>query len=445
MPNKNPKSKFETAIASLEEFCKKLNDEFEPAGPPTQDDATHPSKQPVYFFQRQDLGSIALTGPDIDEFRYCLLNLYHVVPHGTDAISFRAVESVVHESILKAFSPNTQNPELPFAEKLTAAFLELREKLRRAPTPWWIHLPVAGLVTEELPRKVGSIEFYIRSYAASGLPQPEGPTQGVVTTACACVPVKAADSDAAVELAIRELRQTIDLLNYFGGVVGNRGARVCLPWEARAFNLPAGISVTEGYHPSSMRHQWRGPWIPFSLNLLFDTPNAKRGGFPRALEILTKTNRSKLDERLLSAIQWAGRATVEERREEAFVLFTVAMESLLVNKNDKDQVTQRFAIRGAHLLGNDFASRKILYRRLKELYDLRSAIVHSGSTEIADADRDTIAHLVRATIFTMLVLKPFCDMQRVEEFHTWFEDATLGRDKSTPASSVESEQKSSSD
>jgi hypothetical protein len=39
----------------------------------------------------------------------------------------------------------------------------------------------------------------------------------------------------------------------------------------------------------------------------------------------------------------------------------------------------------------------------------------------------------------MLVLKPFCDMRAVEEFHNWFEDKTLGRDESTPAPSEESE------
>jgi len=444
MTVEHPKTKCESAIAALEEFCKELKVQPDCAGPPTQRDLARGSKQPVYFFAREGLGSIELDGPETDEFHNCLLTLYEAVPQGRDAISLRAVESAVHESMLKAFFPDKEHAEVQFTERLTATFLELRDTLRRPLTSWWIQLPVSGLVKEELPRKVGSIEFYLRTYSTSQFPQPDGPTQGSVTTAYACVPVKAADSDAAVELAIRELRQTIDLLNYFGGVVGNRDARVYLPWEASAFNLSAGISKTEGHHPSAMSHEWRGPWIPFYLNLLFDQPRAKRGGFPRALEILSNPKRFKLEERLLSAIQWAGRATIEERREEAFVLFTVALESLLVNRNEKDQVTQRFAIRGAHLIGKDFDSRKKIHKRLKRLYELRSAIVHSGSTEIADADRDTIAHFVRAAIFTMLVSKPFCDMRTVEELHGWFEDRTLGGDESTLGSLEEAEQKSSS-
>lgn len=266
----------------------------------------------------------------------------------------------------------------------------------------------------------------------------------MVTLPYARVPVNAKDSAAGIEIAIRELRQTFDLLNYFGGVVGNREARAYLPWEATPFNLNAGVSDTEGYHTPLMHHEWRGPWIPFSLDLLFNTPRAKRGGFPRALEILSKTKRSSLEDRLLTAIQWAGRATVEERREEALLLFTVALESLLVNADEKDQITQRFAIRDAHLIGKDFVSRKLVYKRLKELYRFRSAIVHSGSIKIADADRDTIAHFVRVAIFTMLVVKPFCEMTTVEEFHTWFEDKILGSDEPTPASPEKSEQESSS-
>src|SRR5260370_28814739 len=133
--------KFETAIARFQEFCKKLKDELDSAKTPTPDRAPI---QPVYLFQDRDLGTILLDRPSYDEFRDCLLELYEAVPHGADTISLRAVESAVHEAILKTLSPNAQNVELAFAEKLTAAFVEMREKLQRAPTLLWIHLEVAG-------------------------------------------------------------------------------------------------------------------------------------------------------------------------------------------------------------------------------------------------------------------------------------------------------------
>jgi hypothetical protein len=441
MPNEH--DKFEAAVTSLEDFCKKLKSESD-SGKSEGYESARVSTEPAYFFQREGMGTIMLSEQGFKEFYDCLLKLHEVVPQGRDVMTLRAVEFAVHEAMLKAFFPKQDQSELPFVERLSAALVELRDVLRRASKVLWIHLQVAGLITTELPRKVGGAEFYAKTYSAAQPPQPNATTQGMVTVPYARVPVRAKDSDAAIEMAIRELRQIFDLLNYFGGVVGNRQARVCFPWEATPFNLNAGVSDADGYQTPLTHHEWRGPWIPFSLDLLFSTPRAKQGGFPRALELLSKTNRSSLEDRLLAAIQWAGRATVEERREEALLLFTVALESLVVNTDEKDQITQRFAIRGAHLIGKDFVSRKLIYKRLKELYRFRSAIVHSGSIKITDADRDTIAHFVRVAIFTMLVVKPFCEMTTVEEFHTWFEDKILGCDDAKFDLSAQSTEKPSS-
>jgi hypothetical protein len=417
----NGHDKFEAAIASLKEFCQKLKNEIDSSGPETGDGPARVSTGPTYIFQREKLGSITLNEQAFDEFYDCLLRLHEAVPQGRDMTTLRAVEFAVHEAVLKAFFGKQDHPD-SFIERLSAAFLELRATLRRAPKKYWIQLQVAGLITTELPKRVGSIEFYANTFSASQFPQPGGPKEGTVTLPFARIPVSAKDPDAAIEVAIRELRQTFDLLNYFGGVFGNRAARAYLPWESKPFNLGAGISDTEKYQAPLMHHEWHGPWVEFSLDLLFATPRAKRGGFPRALEILSKTDRSSLEDRLLTAIQWAGRAMVEERREESLLLFTVALESLVANPTEKGKFTRRFATRGAHLIGKDSASRKLVYERLKEVYGLRSAIVHSGSIRIADADRDTISNFVRTAIFTVLLAKPFCDMTTAEEFDAWFED-----------------------
>ena len=149
-------------------------------------------------------------------------------------------------------------------------------------------------------------------------------------------------------------------------------------------------------------------------------------GFTRASDILAKNRRSPLEERLLSGLQWAGRASVEERREEAFLLFVVSLESLLLNNKENEQITQRFALRGAHLLGKDFFAKKQIRTELKKLYGLRSAIVHSGSTEVTDANRDLIRHFARAAIYTILMTQPFSGMSKEEELESWFEDQVLG-------------------
>ena len=66
----------------------------------------------------------------------------------------------------------------------------------------------------------------------------------------------------------------------------------------------------------------------------------------------------RLQDRILSALQWAGRAAVEERREEAFLLYAIAIESLLLGGKSHVEVTERLAVRGAHLLSGDPKARE---------------------------------------------------------------------------------------
>jgi hypothetical protein len=421
-------SKLDGTISRLEKLCRKLKDEIRTPKPSGQDEAEIDSSQPSYFFHRQGLGGLELTGRNLDDFREVLFELHAAIPLGKDSISLRAVESKLQKAILQFLFPNDQDTHAGSDQTLTSAMSELRNELRQKPISWLIKFPVAGLDPSELPKKVGTIEFHNHTEVN---PQPVSsgvPTLHATRWPHAHITVETVDREAAKETAIRELRRTFDLLNYFGGLVGNRDARVYLPWEARDYQLKFTVSESVEKYPQLFSHEWRGPFVNFSLTLLFDPSRATRSGFERALDILSKPNRSAMEDRVLTALLWAGRATVEERREEAFVLFTIALESLLVNSNDKEQLTQRFAIRGAHLIGRNFSARKKIYKDLKGLYALRSKIVHSGSVAIADSDRDMIAHYVKVAIHTALVSETFCKMERVEDFHAWFEDKTLGRD-----------------
>jgi hypothetical protein len=133
-------------------------------------------------------------------------------------------------------------------------------------------------------------------------------------------------------------------------------------------------------------------------------------------------------------LQWAGRASIEERKEEALLLFIVALESLLLDNAENQQLRYRFAVRGAHLLGGNLKSKTEICGALKHLYDLRSAVVHSGSTDISDSDRDTARHFAGRAIFRVLATEPFSTMTTEEEFAGWFEDQVLGPDNPTKSS-----------
>ena len=102
--------KFEAAIASLEEFCKKVKSEIDSVKPENADESAGVSTEPAYFFQREGMGTIMLSEHGFKEFYDCLLKLHEVVPQGRDVMTLRAVEFALHEAMLKAFFPNQDQP-----------------------------------------------------------------------------------------------------------------------------------------------------------------------------------------------------------------------------------------------------------------------------------------------------------------------------------------------
>jgi hypothetical protein len=326
--------------------------------------------------------------------------------------------------------------------------MELRKTLCEQPLIWSIHLEVAGLEPHGLPRSVGDTEFYVmeqdrlsrvQSHMAAIVDSTRNTaaekesakkslfdqmSSGLLGKTCAHVRVSATDVNAANALALKRLRQTLDVTNFFASILGQSRAQVYLPWEAKPHHLTHSLTLADNLEQSNWGSSFQGP-SPFSFSQI-EGRIADQTGFSRASTILGKINPNQIENRLISALQWAGRASVEERKEEAFLLFTVALESLLLDNQEKQQLRYRFAVRGAHLLGDNLKSKRDISRALKDLYDLRSAMVHSGSTDITDSNRDTVRHFARMAIYRVLATKPFSEMTAEEELENWFEDQVLG-------------------
>ena len=102
------------------------------------------------------------------------------------------------------------------------------------------------------------------------------------------------------------------------------------------------------------------------------------------------------------AFQWAGKASVEPRKEEAFLLFAISLESLLMERDGRLETTEKRALRGAHIIGGNAASPLTVCRDLKKLYGIRSKIVHSGSVEVGE-DQLSESRLAHNVVFPALL------------------------------------------
>jgi archaellin len=135
------------------------------------------------------------------------------------------------------------------------------------------------------------------------------------------------------------------------------------------------------------------------------------------------------------ATQWYSRAVQASTAPEQFINFSTALEALLIGEGEGTSleekygsITQKLGDRTAFLLGESFEHRKNLAKRVRRLYNLRSSIVHQG-TSIDQASLDEMDSLVYMTIHAFIE-KDFESWEKAEDalnsFLVWLEKQVYG-------------------
>ncbi len=118
-----------------------------------------------------------------------------------------------------------------------------------------------------------------------------------------------------------------------------------------------------------------------------------------------------LQEDLLTAILWFGNATKDEQRNMRFVKSIMALEALLVpdgGKEKRNLIAKRFASI-TYSLGTD-SEKKEAFLEMRNMYQLRNSIIHSGEGYVYEDDAIQLMIWVRATMQLIL--------QDAEKFNT---------------------------
>ena len=189
------------------------------------------------------------------------------------------------------------------------------------------------------------------------------------------IEIKALDTNAAKTAAVKELSLTLNIINFYSDLIPYQDGHVYLPSESQSVSINVPI-ITHGIKPNfKFGYERVGPFMLISLTKLLEIDKKRNMGFSKVNNLLLK-KRNDLEEKIISAIRWAGKATIENKREEAFLLYAISLESLILLDNEKDELTFRLRTRVAHLLGNSIEKRKAISKRMNNLYDTRSKIVH---------------------------------------------------------------------
>lgn len=390
------------------------------------------------FFSIADEGALILSGDKAVHYRNCLNQLVNSI--GNELFSNKSIEAYFQRTILTALDIQKKRQQIPFEQRIKAAIEDLKKSLLATPIDFDVFYPVKGLALDGLPLQVGNVQFYkfddehferlinfLVEYEIH-----ENETKGkkelldlikqsdIIGQPVGLIRVQAIDKVAAKALALKELIMTINLINFFSDLIPYQKGYIFLPGNNERITINVPI-ISRGEKPSfSFGWEVVGPLTALSFQQLLDTDKKQNFGFSRASHLLTK-NRNDLEERLFSAIMWAGKATVDRRREESFLLYAISLETLVLLENENGELTYRLSTRVAHLIGKDLASRKNISDNVRYLYGIRSRIVHSGSYQVTDADLSLIGLYTKLCILTILNHEPFVSMTK-NDLVNWFND-----------------------
>jgi hypothetical protein len=393
-------------------------------------------------------GALTLLPEDIEKEDRTLSILHDAVKGKVgEKWSREGVDHFLQDAVFHSLDIAQKSPE-SFDKRLETALQTLKESLVQPLKPWKFYHVVLGLDVSDANRNIGKVEFFhgspeileqillqINDITDESLNTAEEKEslKGIYEeqvrrffegVAIAGLTVTAGDLEAARRLVHEELQTTLDVINFYTLSVysQNLRVRVFLPGDAIGTqSLNISFREDEGFNIQRPRH---GPLVNFSLSSI-NEHRAKSIGLTRLSEILSKPAPNDIEKRLLAAVRIAGKAVSSIRREDAFLLHAIALESVLVGGKEITDLTYKLSTRCAHLLGTDLEKRKIIKKEVAGLYGIRSAIVHRGENNFTDSDFFRIRSYTQNVLVSLLTKDELKDFTKKEELNYWFDERML--------------------
>ena len=136
------------------------------------------------------------------------------------------------------------------------------------------------------------------------------------------------------------------------------------------------------------------------------------------MEILCKSNKNDLEQRIIRSLIWAGRSIEEHYLDLSCAEVAFAFESILksdktrlITQSIQDQIAESTAL----ILNNNYDDIKRQIKELKEFYSLRSAIAHGGKQEGNIAIYNKNLTIFREVIIKLLENDTYLECDSLED------------------------------
>ena len=376
------------------------------------------------FWSRAGEGSLHLSADEYRDYHRLLQRARDALaPHGD--MSEAVIDSALRKAIFDVVdSPGTRAADVEV--RIGQAVNECRSFIEKPRQEYECWLEVEGLATASLLSEFGATRFVLlgdqdierlaERVRTEHTVDQEQKLSLIETMAddlrerpVAIQCVHARDPAAAVSLATRKLSITLECLNFFADVISyNRHARgpdgprrptvlrigESGPAIARQVALAGDGSFWENRQATKLG--------TFSLERVHGLPSLAGEAVKRVEELLAHEVRDPVEELLLRAVRWVGRATAAESPEDKILFSEIALECL-TRPGVERHTKQHLVSQAAAILGRSHSNGGPLEDEITRLYGVRSELVHDGSREISESDSTEMYEIALGVTLGILV------------------------------------------
>lgn len=233
------------------------------------------------------------------------------------------------------------------------------------------------------------------------------------------VHVQTRDPAAAVELSVGRFHQFANTVRFMiGGYDGLFDVGIVDYRRAELRNTVA-LSATRTMESGHVY----GAIVPVDLENPHFTDRTM--GNDVIWDLLTKGALPDLHRRILSAVEWGGKAAHDSDPVQAFVqcmfgfetLFTFQEKGVLVSPSVASQIAELTAF----VLETNVNARRDIYRRVSAMYGQRSGVAHGGSMAISREAAQDVLILLRKVVAALLTSSDLRQLQTMTALRQWVE------------------------
>jgi hypothetical protein len=232
------------------------------------------------------------------------------------------------------------------------------------------------------------------------------------------IKVKARDNDKAVEIANSLCESFENIFSYM--IADLKHERTIGIFNFRGWRTTSIVVCNQ----NSMGFQGKNNIVlPVNIADPFFTDPSQ--GNDKLWTLITKTQKTEIEKRLLNAIEWIGKAVYDFDLSKSLVQFVFAIEGML-QQNEKTIITPSIVSQLsdwlAFIINDDLEQRKKISKYFKDIYQKRSAIAHGAAKTIDIQDLAMALQISKLMIIAFLTHKPFCDIKTMDELNKCMTD-----------------------